>query len=157
MPANKRWLWRSGAAVVIAAVVGATVLLNTSPSSGLLLAPDSQPIVTRGQQLYEAQCASCHGVNLEGQFNWRNRKPDGRLPAPPHSEQGHTWHHPEQVLFEITKYGLQKFAGEDYETDMPAYENVLTDDEIIAILSYIKSRWPAEIRQQHDQISTPPQ
>jgi mono/diheme cytochrome c family protein len=30
---------------------------------------------------------------------------------------------------------------------MPAFEDVLTDDEISAVLAYIKSDWPEEIRQ----------
>jgi len=42
---------------------------------------------------YQELCASCHGVNLEGQPNWREYKADGSLPAPPHDEAGHTWHH----------------------------------------------------------------
>jgi len=32
------------------------------------------------------------------------------------------------------------------------YEGVLTDDEIIAVLSYIKSTWPQEIRDRHDEM-----
>ena len=37
-----------------------------------------------GQQLYAANCASCHGANLEGQPDWRRRNENGRMPAPPH-------------------------------------------------------------------------
>jgi S-disulfanyl-L-cysteine oxidoreductase SoxD len=67
------------------------------------------------------------------------------LPAPPHDETGHTWHHPDAVLIDIVKHGLVpgKTAPEAYESDMPAYEQVLTDAEILAVLAYIKSRWPA--------------
>ncbi|KHA54182.1 Cytochrome c family protein [Sulfitobacter geojensis] len=35
---------------------------------------------------------------------------------------------------------------------MPIYDGVLTDDEIIAVLSYIKSTWPQEIRERHDEM-----
>jgi len=34
---------------------------------------------------------------------------------------------------------------------MPAYENVLSDEEIIAVLSYIKSTWPEEIIRIHNE------
>ncbi len=40
----------------------------------------------------------------------------------------------------------------DYASDMPVYEDVLTDDEIVAALSFIKSTWPQEIRARHDDL-----
>jgi mono/diheme cytochrome c family protein len=36
---------------------------------------------------------------------------------------------------------------------MPAFGNVLTDAEIWAVLAYIKSRWPTEIRERQAEIS----
>ena len=120
---------------------------------GTLFLPDDRRIVDQGTYIYRVACAQCHGVNLEGQANWQQRGADGLLPAPPHDETGHTWHHTDQVLFELTKYGMQKFAGRDYRSAMPAYRGILTDEEIIAAMSYIKSRWPAAIRRQHDAIN----
>lgn len=102
--------------------------------------------VARGAEIYKEHCASCHGAELEGQANWRQRGPDGRLPAPPHDETGHTWHHPDQVLFQITKEGVAAFAPKDYVTDMAAFGDVLSDEEITAVIDYIKSTWPAEIQ-----------
>jgi len=118
------------------------------------LSPSDREVVALGRKVYQAQCAACHGANLEGQPNWRERKPNGRLPAPPHDETGHTWHHPDAILFALTKYGPAAVVGdESYQSDMPAYENLLTDREILATLSYIKSRWPEAIRQRHDGFS----
>ena len=42
--------------------------------------------IVDGEENYQAHCASCHGVDLEGQPNWRTMKADGSLPAPPHDE-----------------------------------------------------------------------
>ncbi|MEP3048718.1 MAG: cytochrome c [Roseibium sp.] len=118
-----------------------------------LLKPDDPKIVAIGQAVYLANCASCHGKGLEGQPDWQTPKPDGRRPAPPHDVSGHTWHHASALLFDMTKYGIAEAAGlENYDTDMPAYQDVLTDEEIIAVLSFIKSTWPEEIRQKHDQL-----
>ena len=76
------------------------------------------------------------------------------MPAPPHDETGHTWHHPDQVLFDITKLGIVAAANlKDYKTVMPIYEGVLSDEEIIAVLSFIKSTWPGEIRAGHDEMN----
>lgn len=99
-----------------------------------------------GETVYATQCASCHGANLQGQFNWRQRLPNGRLPAPPHDDSGHTWHHPDDVLFGITRHGLvPPYAPPDYQSDMPAFKLMLSDEEIWAVLAFIKSRWPAEV------------
>jgi S-disulfanyl-L-cysteine oxidoreductase SoxD len=118
------------------------------------LRPDDAALTAAGQRRYMAQCASCHGTALEGQPNWRERGPDGRLPAPPHDVSGHTWHHPDELLFRITKHGVAKAAGiGGYVSAMPAYEGVLSDQEIVAVLSWIKSQWPGAIRSRHDELN----
>jgi len=113
---------------------------------------DGQEIVV-GAQVYADNCASCHGADLEGEPNWRQRKPSGRLPAPPHNARGHTWHHDDATLFGITKLGTVKFTGLDIESDMPAFGDVLSDEEIWSVLAFIKSRWPLRVRQRQDSIN----
>ena len=127
------------------AVLASTVLVacGDPPAS----APASGPL-TQGAMLYAAQCASCHGAQGEGQPNWRERKPDGRLPAPPHDASGHTWHHPMDMLFQMTRDGMvPPLAPEGYQSDMPAFGKTLSDDEIRAVLAYIESLWPDEVKQ----------
>ncbi len=102
--------------------------------------------VSVGASLYADHCASCHGSALEGQPDWRTRLPDGRFPAPPHDETGHTWHHDDAYLFSVTKRGGQALAPPGFRSGMPAFDGVLSDDEIRAVLAFIKSRWPPEIR-----------
>lgn len=120
------------------------------------LQPNDPAIVASGQQIYADQCAACHGVNLEGEPNWRTRKPDGLLPAPPHDETGHTWHHSDKQLFEMTKIGAAALIQDPtYQTAMPIYDDILTDAEIVAVLSYIKSTWPQHVRDHHDRLNGP--
>lgn len=128
--------------------------IQETDSAGLFM-PDDEETVALGRELYASNCAACHGDNLEGQVaDWRSPGPDGLMPAPPHDETGHTWHHPDQVLFEITKFGIVAAANlKDYRTAMPIYEGVLSDEEIIAVLSFIKSTWPEEIRAGHDEMN----
>lgn len=101
--------------------------------------------VERGKVVYAEQCSRCHGANLEGQPNWMERLPNGRLPAPPHDASGHTWHHSDAQLFKITKEGLAAIAP-GYQSDMPAFGALLSDDEIRAVLEFIKSTWPERER-----------
>jgi mono/diheme cytochrome c family protein len=115
--------------------------------------PDDKAQVAQGQGVYTAQCVRCHGANLEGQPNWRERQANGRLPAPPHDASGHTWHHPDAQMFGITKHGLAPFAPPGYQSDMPAFDGKLSDDQIAAVLAYIKSTWPAEIRARQARIN----
>ena len=126
--------------------------VNKSEASIALMHKDAA-IVDLGRVVYAENCASCHGIALEGQANWRQRDADGYLPAPPHDETGHTWHHPDSYLFLMTKYGIEEMIGRTYPNNMPAYEDKLTDNEIIASLSYIKSTWSDRIQLQHNQIN----
>lgn len=121
-------------------------------SGGLVDAGDLD-LVALGARTYDSACATCHGVNLQGQPNWRQRKPDGRLPAPPHDDGGHTWHHDDQTLFLLTKYGAAKLIGSPVPTDMPTFEGVLSDEEIRAVLAFIKSRWSETVRGQQAEIN----
>ena len=140
----------AGIAVVF---IGALVLLTRTADDGMTLRPDDRALVTAGHQLYVKHCASCHGMKLEGQPNWRQRGADGLLPAPPHDESGHTWHHPDEQLIRMTKYGPTKLSGGTYKSAMPGYETVMGDEEIVAVLSYIKSRWSPEIRARHNMLN----
>jgi len=109
-------------------------------------------VLALGEDVYRRECASCHGAQLEGQPDWQRRLPNGRLPAPPHDASGHTWHHPSAVLFGIVKHGVQAYAPAGYESDMPAYAGRLSDAEIWAVLAWIRSTWPDEVRRRHDEI-----
>jgi mono/diheme cytochrome c family protein len=109
---------------------------------------DASPFaLMEGENIYKAECASCHGAKLEGQPDWRTRRPDGKLPAPPHDASGHTWHHPKEKLAAIIKYGLvPPNAPEGYVSDMPAFAGKLNDLQIGNVLDYIESKWPADVR-----------
>jgi mono/diheme cytochrome c family protein len=131
---------------LLAVVVGLWVVYSTLRQSGGQAMPRDAAAVARGRLVYQQYCASCHGANLEGQPNWRARLPNGRLPAPPHDASGHTWHHPDDVLFGIVKNGLvPPYAPPGYASDMPAFGATLSGNDIRAVLSYIESRWSPEV------------
>lgn len=139
----------AGGAGIAAAAAIAFAWLN---GKGGARADDPEQ-VQLGQGIYAEYCATCHGRQLEGQPDWRQRKADGKLPAPPHDASGHTWHHPDRQLFAITKRGLAPIAGATYATDMPAFSGQLSDAEIWAVLAFIKSRWPADIQARQQRLN----
>lgn len=139
-----------GSAALIAVAVF-TSMQNPGSETTALLQPGNKTLVARGAEIYAANCAACHGADLSGEPgwpDWRQRKPDGRLAAPPHDETGHTWHHPDEMLFQITKLGTAGYLGDpNHPSDMPAFGETLSDREIAAVLSYIKSTWRGEARE----------
>ena len=140
------------ALLIVVVLAGVLLRSRDEPQVAGGLRPDDRTVVQTGHRIYVEHCASCHGAALEGQPNWQARRPDGLLPAPPHDASGHTWHHPSDHLIRLTKYGPQAFAGADYRSEMPAYAGTLSDADIVAVLSYIKSTWPPEIRRRHDDL-----
>lgn len=144
---------------VIAVVIGGLIYISLTSKNQLLLGtlfePKNKQVTDRGNEIYSTHCAICHGSNLEGQTkDWQTPNEDGKLPAPPHDETGHTWHHSDQLLFNITKYGTAKAANLiGYRSAMPAYEGILSDEDIIAVLSFIKSTWPKNLQEAHDRLN----
>lgn len=106
--------------------------------------------LANGQALYADNCAVCHGANLEGQPDWQSPDENGILPAPPHDVTGHTWHHDNALLFSYTRLGGQAALAArgvtGFTSGMPAFGDVLSDDEIWDVLAYIRSTWPERVQ-----------
>lgn len=144
---------------VALAVVGIAViwLLERPPSGRSVVingtavppVPTLNPeLVEDGAQLYAQYCAACHGVSLEGAPNWRLRLVDGSLAPPPHDSSGHTWHHSDGLLARITAEGGQAVYGNTTtKSNMPAFNDTLTPQQIEAVLAYIKSQWDQDARE----------
>ena len=143
-----KWLWP--ALLAVGVVLAGWMWIGSgermgAPGPGVgLLRPDDAELVALGRDVYARNCASCHGANLQGQPGWRTR----RGLAPAHDASGHTWHHPDALLLQIVRDGTERMGG-----SMPAFEGALTEREMLAALSFIKSRWPERIRRTHDAIN----
>ena len=131
---------RRHARVLAMVAVAATVAAACGDTGG-----DPDPdVATRGEQLYEASCAQCHGGPVGGQIS--------DIP-PRHNAEGHTWHHPDCLLTDIVLDGLpprREAAGDEI---MPAYRDELTAAEVDAILTYVKTWWTDEQRRSQAQVT----
>lgn len=118
------------------------ITVNTQPVSAQQLA--------LGEQLYNANCAACHGIKGEGQPNWKTPNENGVYPAPPHNSDGHTWHHADDLLLEIMAEGGGAYSP---TSGMPGFKEVLTAEEMVAVLAYIKTFWGPEQMEFQNQVT----
>lgn len=102
----------------------------------------------RGEQLFAANCAECHGDRGQGgSADWRERLPDGSFPPPPLDGTAHTWHHPLPVLMQVIAYG-----GVDLGGKMPAFEAILSESDRLAVIAWFQSLWSDDIYAQWQQM-----
>lgn len=103
----------------------------------------SETEIAEGKALYKQFCASCHGINGEGQFPDRPLLPDvtGRFGAPPHNGNGHTSHHPDSWLIEYVRDGGVSLQNPEVYYPMPAFGDQLSDGQIAQVIAYIKTIW----------------
>ncbi|RDC72851.1 cytochrome c [Rhodovulum sp. 12E13] len=148
------------ATIAVVAVAGVAGLAAWAVSDGQesrlgqLIPYEDAQAVALGETIYADHCAACHGADLEGQVpDWRSRDAAGLLPAPPHDETGHTWHHADALLIDITKRGTEAVVGRGYRSNMMGFADVLTESEILAALAFIKSTWPDEVIEIHNRIN----
>lgn len=117
--------------------------------------PRNSAQVARGAGLYAEACASCHGAELQGRPDWQSQAPDGTYPAPPQDGEGHTWHHPDRLLFRYIKLGgaeaFKDLAG--FKSAMPGFGERLTDQQIWDVIAFIKSNWPERARAYQEAVT----
>src|SRR6266540_1238853 len=144
-----------GRVMLLMIAVGGTTVLVVLLISEVFRGGDrpSAETLAIGRAVYDQYCAACHGTNLEGQPDWQTPLPSGRLPAPPHDASGHTWHHSDRLLLEITKFGTAAVVGRGHQSDMPGFANILDDDQIRAVLAFIKNTWPERERRYQSEMS----
>lgn len=140
--------------VSVGAVSAAFIAFSGAASAGGLFPYRDSNRTANGAKLYGEYCASCHGTQLEGEANWRERDADGYLPAPPHDASGHTWHHDDATLLRIVTIGTEAIVGNGYTSKMTGFGDTLSQNDLLDIMGYIKSTWPKDVIDQHNQINT---
>ena len=131
--------------VLILASVSLTACASSTGESIQTSGSDSTVDAPRtGRELFASNCAACHGAAGEGHPDWRIKNADGTLPPPPLNGDGHTWHHADGLLYRIVSQGgksLEIPGDPSFKSAMPAFGDLLSHEEIIEVLAYVKSLW----------------
>lgn len=134
----------------VAVLTGAVVYFAVSGSKEVQSSDARNQMLALGQSTYMKNCASCHGPEGQGQPGWRTNT---NL-APPHDATGHTWKHADRSLFRFIKTGLlDDICTIGVGNAMPRFKDVMSDREIKAVIAYLNSRWPPQVRSVHQAIN----
>lgn len=105
----------------------------------------SQETLEKGARLYMTNCQSCHG----------DARGEGRvLFVPSHGPDGHTWRHSDRNLADIIMNGSdavhemmrQMINVPEDRPRMPAWRDILSQEDVRAIITHIKTFWTEEQR-----------
>jgi len=97
--------------------------------------PPTPENAQRGAALYAAECASCHGADgvAEG--------PDASKLKPPPAQLGWLARIPPNHRDGFMYWSIA-VGGVPLKTDMPAYKDRLTEEQIWSVIGYIEARLP---------------
>ncbi len=146
----KRFLFLALPVIGILAVGGAawTLMARTYPPGD----PGDAEQVAVGSALYEWNCARCHGEDLGGELGWVKEETGlseeeikdvaERLGdvAPAHDQSGQTQRFDDATLFRVIDEGPAKVLDKP-NSRMSGFDERLSDDEIWAIIAFMKSHW----------------
>jgi mono/diheme cytochrome c family protein len=134
-------------ALLLAVAITAAFLIWQSRQTPRLVADSGSPgTVAAGRAVYAARCAACHGDRLQGQPGWRDELRAEHPPPPALDADGFAWHNPDRALVGIIRHGI-------VARGMPAFAGQVSDDDIWAVVAFMKSTWPEETRQHHDSLN----
>jgi len=94
----------------------------------------------QGLIVFAENCAICHGNKAQETVDWKTRTESGHYPPPPLNGTAHAWHHALSVLEAVIREGGKPSGGV-----MPAWEGILSDDEVRAVIAAFQSYWSDEV------------
>ncbi|MBU0674514.1 MAG: c-type cytochrome [Proteobacteria bacterium] len=100
-----------------------------------------------GKNLFKVHCVPCHGQDARGQDPLNpngGSTAQGKRLAPALNGTAHSWHHPPTLLLHYIQEG-----SIDKSSPMPSFGDTLSKKESLAIITYIQSLWPEEIRRKY--------
>ena len=116
---NKYW-----SLVVAAIAIGIAGILLWPKSANSIAQTVPVEVLSRGENLFQSNCASCHGDKGQGHKALKE--------APALNGSEHSWHHADSQVVNLIRNG---------GINMPAVGKGLSDEDIEAIMLYYKQWW----------------
>jgi mono/diheme cytochrome c family protein len=118
-----RWLWAGAGLVVVGVVV---VLFLTSGSDDQPLEAGSEAQLAHGEQVFQSNCSTCHGDELQGTFVGPSLLDEIYAPD----------HHGDEAFRAAVARGVQP-----HHWDFAAMPPIpgLSDEDVEAVISYVRS------------------
>ncbi len=91
---------------------------------------DQASVTVAGSKLFATNCAMCHGNLADGESEVAFRFTDAGVRAPPSLTSGPAAAYSDGILFSILTHG---------QSNMPAFQRLLTTDERWMLVSYLRS------------------
>ena len=98
-------------------------------------APDSQEKLRRGAAIFDRQCSSCHG------WSGRGTGPDGFFLVPPPADLQWLAGAPKSRAEPYIYWSIAE-GGARFESEMPAYKQQLSPDDIWSLTAYLRAGMP---------------
>lgn len=116
------------ATLLVGIAINAVVWLLPENNNSVMSLVPSEEVLALGERRYAEVCASCHGRRGQGYAN-------PALPAPALNGSEHAWHHSDAQIRGWMRDGYM---------NMPAVPGSWRDEDIDAVLTYIKQWWTPE-------------
>ncbi len=129
---------RACSVLILLVAVALPATATFAAADGVVPTPNKGDFATvmRGAKSFQQYCSACHGKRANG-------APPGWVPLgnsksrpPALNGNAHAWHHPARdLILYITQGTIARGGG------MPAWGGVLTESQIVDIISWLQSRW----------------
>lgn len=115
---------------------------STPPVAGKVsVRPFSAESIARGAAVFQRRCAECHGPGAQGHPDWRPKRDDKLVVAPPLNGSGPAARRKKAELKKIITEGIS-LGGIPV---MPRWNGRLNEGDIDDVITWFQALWPPEV------------
>lgn len=139
------WRRKNSVVAVVLVLAGMCPLFAMAGPLPVSVVSSDADTLAHGQYLFNQNCRPCHGEKAMGENpatplgGWTSKV--GPV-APALNGTGHAWHHAPAYHFRIIRGGSTVNGSR-----MQGWGKQMSDYDILAVIAYFQSLWPAQIKE----------